>query len=89
MLLDLLMISALWLGFGFAAGLVIWLGLVVRRATLRKRRPVVVDAAPSSQAVASESVTFPAVQTARGSEWGSSAPDRRQGGGRELLSFPR
>ncbi len=91
MLLDLLVISALWLGFGFAAGVVIWMGLVVRRFTLRKRRPVVGPGTPSSPVVEGEgaAATYPAMQRVQGGEWGSSAPARRESGGRELLSFPK
>ena len=98
MLFNLLTLSALWLGFGFVAGLFIWLGLVIRRATLTRRRPVVSSEVSVWEtgergfdgAARDAGVTHHAVSEGSGGvSWADSASARRECGGRELLSFPK
>ena len=97
MLVKLLWISALLLGVGFAAGLASWAGLVLRTAFGRRRRPIVAGAAASvgepeargfGGPAPGSGATYPARVDGPASEWGRSAPTRREGGGWELLTFP-
>ncbi|MDF1800392.1 MAG: hypothetical protein P1V81_14535 [Planctomycetota bacterium] len=98
MLLNLLLIAALWLGLGFLAGLCIWLGLVLRRATQMRRRPVVTSAQAeaepgqrSFEGARRESGTIHHALSDEGGgvQWAVQAPAQRQASARSLLSFPK